>query len=419
MPFNCTPQCDEAFCNLKNLLVTAPVLAYPHFVSDKEFILETDASGLGLGAVLSQGQDDGFVHPIAFASRFLNSHEQNYCISESDTLSLVWAVRYFHPYLLDHHTVVYTNHSACLSLLNTPRPSGKLACWAMTVQEMDLTLKHRSGKQNVNADALSRNPLHKEVKSVVPVNACEKLECSNNNNIMCSVGVVKSVACSVNHTDVPGDCVDVPSSPNIGELNSDCPDGGVSKVGVGETVGCSEENYDVKLKNNSAAVHELQWKDPNLVVYFSYLEQQVLPEDDSVSKRIVLESKRMEVIDGVLHREDVSDSSRWCVVVPHELRSDLLKEVHSCVFSGHFSECKVYDHLRRSYWWHDMRSDVRKFCRGCLNCATRKGPRHGIRPLLQPIPVKGPFHRVGVDILTLPLLVDTSITSILWYSLTT
>ena len=305
------------------------------------------------------------MRPIAFASRSLNSHEQNCRISELETLSLVWAVRYFHPYILGHHTVVYTDNSACLSLLNTPCPSGKLAHWAMTVREKDLTLKHHSGKQIVNADALSRNP--------------EELEYSNNKK--CSVGVVKSVARSVDHTDVPGDRVDMPSSPNVSELNNDCPGGGaegVSKVGVGETIGCSGENYDVKLKKSPAAVHELQLKDPDLAVYFSYLEQQVLPDDDSVSKRIVLESKRMEVIDGVLHREDVSDSSRWCVVVPHELRSKLLKEVHSCVFSGHFSEYKVYDHLHRSYWWHGMRSDVRKFCRGCLNCATRKVPGHGI-----------------------------------------
>ena len=92
VPFNWTPQCDEAFCKLKDLLVTAPVLAmaYPHFGSDKEFIY---ANGLGLGAVLSQQQDDGFIHPITYASRSLNSHEQNYCISELETLGLVWAVR--------------------------------------------------------------------------------------------------------------------------------------------------------------------------------------------------------------------------------------------------------------------------------------------------------------------------------------
>ena len=81
VPFNWTPQCERAFCKLKEHLVTAPVLAYLHFGPDKEFILETDASGLGLGAVLSQQQADGFLHPIAYASRSLNSHEQNYCIS--------------------------------------------------------------------------------------------------------------------------------------------------------------------------------------------------------------------------------------------------------------------------------------------------------------------------------------------------
>ena len=53
---------------------------------------------------------------------------------------------------------MYTNHSACLSLLNTPHPTGKLARSALTIQEINLTLKHRSGRQNVNADALSRNP---------------------------------------------------------------------------------------------------------------------------------------------------------------------------------------------------------------------------------------------------------------------
>ena len=62
-----------------------------------------------------------------------------------------------------------------------------------------------------------------------------------------------------------------------------------------------------------------------------------------------------------------------------------------------------FDALRRLYWWSGMRADVWRFCCGCLNCASRKGPGHGICPLLQPIPVCGPFHCMGVDILKLPL----------------
>ena len=71
----------------------------------------------------------------------------------------MWAVKHFRPYLLGHHVVVLTDHSACTSLLNSSKPSAKLARWAMIVQEFNLTIKHRSGKSNSNADALSRNPV--------------------------------------------------------------------------------------------------------------------------------------------------------------------------------------------------------------------------------------------------------------------
>ena len=121
-------------------------------------MLETDASIQGLGAVLSQRQADGKIHPIAYASRSLNTHERNYGITELETLGLVWAARLFRPYLLGCHCVVFTDHAACTSLLNCRHPSAKLSQWALIVQELDLEIRHRSGKQNLNADALSRNP---------------------------------------------------------------------------------------------------------------------------------------------------------------------------------------------------------------------------------------------------------------------
>ena len=129
--------CSSAFQQLKDLLTSSPVLVLPKFGPGCEFFLETDASYVGLGAVLFQQQEDGSVHPIAYASRSLDQHERNYGVTELETLGLVWAVRYFRSYLLGHRTIVYTDHSACLSLLNHPRPSGKLARWAVTIQEMD------------------------------------------------------------------------------------------------------------------------------------------------------------------------------------------------------------------------------------------------------------------------------------------
>ena len=113
---------------------------------------------MGLGAVLAQEQPDGSVRPIAYVSRSLQKHECSYGITELEGLGVVWAVKHFRPYLYGHICVVYTDHEALKSLLNTPQPSGKLARWGMALQELDLHIQHRSGKHNMNADALSRFP---------------------------------------------------------------------------------------------------------------------------------------------------------------------------------------------------------------------------------------------------------------------
>ena len=151
---------------MKSLLINAPILAFPVF--DRGFVLDTDASGVGLGAVLAQKQDDGAVRPIAYASRTLQKHEQNYGVTELEALGVVWTVRHFRHYLYGYHCDVYTDHEALKSLLNTPHPSGKLARWGLAPQEVDLSIFYRPGKKNVLADALSRSPIQGEDMMLVP-----------------------------------------------------------------------------------------------------------------------------------------------------------------------------------------------------------------------------------------------------------
>ena len=116
-----------------------------------------------------------------------------------------------------------------------------------------------------------------------------------------------------------------------------------------------------------------------------------------LARRITLERPHFEMIDGCLYHKNPHRPGKWCLVVPKEMRSRLLHETHGGRFSGHFGEKRVYDLLRRFYWWAGMRADVRRHCHACLVCASQRGTSRASRPPLQPIPVGGPFHRVGVD----------------------
>ena len=157
VPFIWTTECQAAFSHLKNMLTSSPILTYPDF--SQPFVLETDASGAGLGAVLAQKNADGTPRPIAYASRSLQRHERIYGITQLEGLGVVWAVKHFRPYLYGHKCEVFTDHVALKSLLNTPQPSEKLARWGMAIQELDLMISHQAGKHNANADALFKSPL--------------------------------------------------------------------------------------------------------------------------------------------------------------------------------------------------------------------------------------------------------------------
>jgi len=143
---------EQAFQTLKGKLVTPPVLKYPDF--NRSIILTTDASGEGLGAVLSQG-DLGKDLPVAFTSRTLNQAE-NYSTTEKELLAIVWGMRYFKPYLYGKHFLVVTDHKPLTWIMNVKDPGSRLLRWRIKLEEYDYEVIYRKGALNTNADALSR-----------------------------------------------------------------------------------------------------------------------------------------------------------------------------------------------------------------------------------------------------------------------
>ena len=157
-PFLWDSNCQQAFESLKQCLIAAPVLDFPNI--DDPFLMETDASGIDLRTVLAQKQDDGSVLLLAYASCSLQKHERNYGVTELEALAVLWGgSQAFSSLSVWHCCDVYTDHEALKSLLNTPQPSGELACWGVAIQELDLPIHHRLGGKNQNEEALSRDPV--------------------------------------------------------------------------------------------------------------------------------------------------------------------------------------------------------------------------------------------------------------------
>ena len=150
--FRWTTECDSAFKRLRDMLVTAPVLAYPKM--DDNFELTTDASEVGISAILSQSG-----RPVAFASRVLTKAERNYSTTEKECLGLVWAVEHYRVYIYGRRCVLRTDHNPLLALSSSNKLKGRLARWALKLSEFELDIEHVAGKSIPHADALSRAPV--------------------------------------------------------------------------------------------------------------------------------------------------------------------------------------------------------------------------------------------------------------------
>ena len=308
--------------------------------------METDASILGLGAVLSQPQEDERIHPVAYASRALSPQEANYSVTELETLAVVWAVTYFHTYLYGHSVTVFTDHTAVKALLETPSPSGKHARWWMKVYGRgikEVKIIYRSGKTNLSADALSRSPHMPAPRE------------------------------GIAQTDVQVSVVEVSTESLLKAEPEPHPLAGMNSF--------SQE----------------QRKDTVVLEIIHFLERGELPSDEGRARKIALQSSMFALMDDVLYFIDPKQSKQQRVVVPMHLRPKVMEESHRGPMGAHFSGNRLFNTLSRHWWWEGMFADTMHYVRNCPECATVSGGGRATRPPLHPIPVNRPFQIVGVD----------------------
>ena len=365
-PFTWTPECQEAFDRLRQSLMSPPTLAYPDYT--QPFLLYTDASNQGLGAVLSQRQD-GQERVIAYASRGLRKAERNdayYSAFKLELLALKWAItEKFREYLMGGRFTVYTDHNPLVHL-NTANLRAVEQRWIAKLASFKFDIKYRPGKANDNADALSRLP-HPD-----PEESQETDEVEHQVTVAvvkaCLDGLTPAIACA-------------PTT---------------SSYAIDTVPGLSLEELSA-----------LQHSDPIIGPVMQYLAQQEFPGADERKSldpgtlQILGERKRLDIRKGVLYRitQDPKHlEERQQVVLPIILRDQVLRELHDG--NGHFAAERTQEAVRQRFYWPKMGADVRAWCDQCQRCSLRK-LREGRKAPLVPIQTRAPLELVALDFLTL------------------
>ena len=147
--FKWTEKCEQAFSKLKEALVSAPILRVPE--GNENLVVYTDASGLGLGAVLMQQG-----HVIAYASRQLKPHETRYATHDLELAAVVYALKLWRHYLLGAKFQLFTDHKALKYFFSQKDLNMRQHRWVEFLADYDLEILYTPGKANLVADALSR-----------------------------------------------------------------------------------------------------------------------------------------------------------------------------------------------------------------------------------------------------------------------
>ena len=147
---------EQAFQELKARLSSTPILQRP--ICRGHFQLHTDWSVVGLGAVLTQRDDEDREFVVAYASRSNNAVEAKYSLYEGECLAAVWAMAHFRCYLYGNPFTLVKDHQPLKWLIDSDKLTSKLARWALMLQEYQFQVVHRAGLVNLDADGLSRNP---------------------------------------------------------------------------------------------------------------------------------------------------------------------------------------------------------------------------------------------------------------------
>ncbi|CAG2195664.1 unnamed protein product [Mytilus edulis] len=421
-----TEECQQSFEELKTTLISAPILAYP--TREDLFILDTDASNVGMGAVLSQLQD-GVEKVICYFSKTFSRSERKYCVTRRELLAVVASIKHFHHYLYGKYFKVRSDHGALSWLFNFKNPEGQLARWFEVLASYDFKIEHRAGRSHNNADALSRRPCYNkecphcaraEINyELVPThkNVLTVEKCNDNVTIRESCRNVQDVSVkqSVTTTSISCKNEDWPNmtSDEIMNLESKI----VRVCTRSKDYGCSQNEKDDPVKEiNFENVSESQLSDDVISIIIQWKIDEVKPiwaDVSHMSPEVKFYWSRLNsliLVNGILYRKWESYNGKHYdlhIVLPANFKRFVLNQVHNTVTGGHLGVRKTLSKIKQRYFWYKMRQDVKFWCTKCDICASKKAPCKKPKAPMKQYLVGAPWERMAIDILgPLPISVN-------------
>jgi hypothetical protein len=377
--FEWTEACQASFENLQKLLVTRPIMAHPQ--ENTDFILDTDACDVSIGAVLSQVQN-GEERVVAYGSKSLNKAERNYCVTDRELLAVRYFTEHYRSYLLGRKFLVRTDHQALKWIFTMKEPKNRIARWIEALSEYNFEIEHRQGIKHGNADAMSRCPNPWDC------------ECKNFEALRC--GPCKR--CQRKNEQMEG------TFPNLEVIDEQRQVGTEAAVRITRS---SLRSHNL-LTCMNIDVQKKQMTDDDIRPVYQWVKNGARPTPQELKNASPATRHYALIFNTLVIHQDVLchkycnhdlSTSHLRIVVPKGMRREILQQAHDGIMSGHLGEKKTRERVRRSFYWFDLRADVATYVQQCDTCMMIKGPTKKPKAPLGDMTTGAPWDRLSIDIM--------------------
>ena len=363
---------EDSLKKLKEAITEAPLLVYPK--EGGGFVLDTDASDKAIGAVLSQVQD-GKERVVAYGSFVLSTAQRNYCVTRRELLAIVVFTKHFRHYLLGNKFKVRTDHNSLIWLMRFKNIEGQLARWIEELQNYDMELLYRAGRDHGNADGMSRLPdmvkLCRGYKVGVKIEELPCGGCRFRGRMQDKWGKFEEVddvvPLAVREVSLePGGWVE---NYTKDELRKEQLEGDI----VGKVLRWLELGGEPQRE-------ELLLADPAVKYFWRFKENVAI-------RGVVLKYKWM------------SGKDRWLLVVPEILKGTVLEFRHNKGMAGHMGIEKTKSRVLERAIWYNLRNSCEEHVKGCAVCNRQKKGCRVARGEQQLFHAGYALERVHIDIM--------------------